>query len=82
MFAQKEIAIMPKFRTRLLELMEENSDVSRMDIVRKANVSYATVVSWEKNSLQSIDAKVLILMDIFGKTSLDEILYAVDEDEG
>lgn len=83
MLTQEKILIMekPRFRTKLKELMDEHPDVTRMDIVRKAFVSYDTVVSWEEKALQTMNSKVLHLLDIFGKTSLDEILYVVDEEE-
>lgn len=83
MLAEERILIVekPKFRTRLKELFEENPDIKRNDIATRCGVYYSTVVNWEKKPMQSVDAKLLLLMDIFGKTSLDEILYVVDEDE-
>jgi len=71
---------MAKYRTRLAELMQKHG-MSRMDIVRAANMSYPTVVNWEKKSLKSIDAdKVTTLMKIFNCTQ-DELVYVVEEDE-
>jgi len=68
-----------KFRTRLTELREKY-DISRMDIVRRADMTYPTVMSWENDALSSIDSnKLFLLMDILGLNKLDDILFFVDE---
>lgn len=69
-----------RFRTRLTELMEKH-DLTRMDLVRRANFSYITVMAWENEELRSIDAtKVYDLMQLLNCT-MDELLYIVDMDK-
>lgn len=68
-----------KFRTRLAQLREE-FDISRMDIVRRADMTYPTVMSWENDMLSSIDSnKLFLLMEIFNLKSIDDIIFFVDE---
>ena len=70
---------MMKFRTRLAELRQQ-FDLSRMDIVRQADMTYPTVMSWENDSLSSIDSnKLFLLMEIFKLNKIDDILFFVDE---
>ena len=68
-----------KFRTRLAELRKKHN-VSRMDLVRKADMTYPTVMSWENDTLSSANANtVWYLLNIFNCT-MDELFYIVDED--
>lgn len=70
-----------RYRTHLAELLKAKG-VSRMDIVRKAGLSYPTVVSWEKEALKSLDAdKIQAVMDVLGCT-YDELVYRTDETNG
>ena len=69
-----------KFKTRIAELREKFG-LSRMDLVRKAYMSYPTVVSWETEALASANANTIwLLMQIF-ECNMDELLYFVDENE-
>jgi transcriptional regulator with XRE-family HTH domain len=69
-----------KFRTRLTELRKKHN-VSRMDLVRKADMTYPTVVSWENDDLISIKAHtVWHLLNMFN-CSMDELFYLVDDSE-
>jgi DNA-binding XRE family transcriptional regulator len=68
-----------KFRTHVAELRKKHN-VSRMDLVRKADMTYPTVVSWENEALASANANTIwLLMQLFNCT-IDELLYFVDED--
>jgi DNA-binding Xre family transcriptional regulator len=69
---------MAKFKTRLSELMAKHG-VERMDLVRQANMSYPTVMSWENDELSSIDAnKVKALLEIFN-CEMQDLIYLVDD---
>jgi transcriptional regulator with XRE-family HTH domain len=69
-----------KFRTRLTELRKKHN-VSRMDLVRKADMTYPTVMNWENDTLSSVNANtVWHLMSIFN-CSMDELFYLVDDSE-
>lgn len=69
---------MAKFRTRLAELRERHG-VSRMDLVRRADITYPTVMSWENDELTSVDAdKLAALMRVF-QCNMQDLLYIVDE---
>jgi|GEM_PF-6547152 len=71
---------MAKFRTRLKELMEQHG-LSRMDMVRRADMTYPTVVSWESDMLKSVDAnKVHILTQLFD-CKIDDLIYTIDDEE-
>ncbi len=70
-----------RYRTRLATLLKEKG-LTRMDIVRRAGLSYPTVVSWEKEALRSLDAdKVQAVMDTLG-CAYDELVYRTDETDG
>ena len=72
--------IMAKFRTRLSELMEKRG-MTRMDVVRQADISYPTVSAWETEKLDSVAAdKVEALMRLFGLTKIDDLIYTVDHE--
>ena len=69
-----------RYRTRLKEI-RERLGLSRMDIVRGANLSYPTVTNWETASLASLEAKKIgPLLDFLGVTH-DELVYLVEEEE-
>lgn len=70
---------MMKFRTRLADLREQY-ELSRMDIVRRADMTYPTVMSWENDLLSSIDSnKLFLLMQLFNIDRIDDIIFFVDE---
>jgi DNA-binding Xre family transcriptional regulator len=70
-----------KFRTHLAKLRVERS-IERMDLVRKAGLSYATVLSWENDLLHSIDAnKLKQVMDLLECSNLDEMIEFVQVEE-
>lgn len=70
---------MMKFRTRLADLREQY-ELSRMDIVRRADMTYPTVMSWENDLLSSIDSnKLFLLMQLFNIEHIDDIIFFVDE---
>jgi len=70
---------MMKFRTRLADLREQY-ELSRMDIVRRADMTYPTVMSWENDLLSSIDSnKLFLLMQLFNIERIDDIIFFVDE---
>lgn len=63
-----------EFRTRLSTIMKERG-VSRMYLVRKAYMSYATVMKWENEGMQSVDATIIMrLMKVLGVT-FEELIY-------
>lgn len=67
-----------KFRTRLKELREQR-ELSRMDLVRDAKMSYPTVVSWENNSMNHVSADIVHrLTNLLGCT-VDELVYVVED---
>lgn len=70
-----------KFKTRLKHFMEEHG-LSRMDVVRIGKMSYPTVVAWENEAMQNLDADlVLSLMRLLKIESLDDFIYIIEEDE-
>lgn len=72
--------VMAKFRTRLKQLMKEQN-VSRMELVRESGMSYPTVMKWETDAMQSVDADlVFILAHRFG-VAWYEFIYLVDDDD-
>ena len=72
---------MAKFRTRLGDLMREH-DMTRMDIVRKVEVSYPTVKSWETDAINGINGDVIWrMMLLFNLDSIEDLIYLVDDDE-
>lgn len=74
------LANVAKFRTRLAELREKHG-ISRMDLVRQANMTYPTVMAWENEELATIDAnKVSNLMHLF-QCSLPDIIYVVEDEK-
>ena len=65
-------------RTRLKELRTERGE-SRMDVVRRAEISYQTVMKWERDVLNELDTLVLHkLLNHFGVT-YEQLVYEVDE---
>ena len=76
----QDIKQMTAVRTRLKELMEERN-LKRMDIVRQANVSYPTIVRWESEALNELDTSVLIGICNVLKCTIDELIYAVYDEE-
>jgi transcriptional regulator with XRE-family HTH domain len=70
-----------KFRTRLAELRKERG-VERMDFVRKAGLSYNTVLNWENDVLASIDAhKLKQVMDLLGVDDLNAFIEFVQVED-
>ena len=70
-----------KFRTNLARLRKERG-VERMDFVRKAGLSYNTVLNWENDVLASIDAhKLKQVMDLLNCTDLNEFIEFVEVDD-
>ena len=63
-----------------LKTLREDAKLSRMDVVRKAEVSYQTVLRWEKDVLKSIDHATLRKLQNFFKVKETELIYEVDED--
>jgi transcriptional regulator with XRE-family HTH domain len=71
---------MSAVRTRLKELREKKN-LTRMDIVRKAEVSYPTVVRWENDELDELDTGILKrLCNVLGCT-IDEFLVSEYKDK-
>ena len=69
-----------KFKTHLKKLMDKHH-VKRMELVRDHGFSYPTVVKWETDGMQNLDADlVLSLMRRFDVT-LDDLVYVIEEDE-
>jgi transcriptional regulator with XRE-family HTH domain len=70
-----------KFRTHLARLRQEKG-VERMEFVRKAGLSYGTVLSWENDLIQSIDAKKLKnVMDLLDCKHIDEFIEFVQVED-
>jgi DNA-binding Xre family transcriptional regulator len=70
-----------KFRTHLAKLRVERG-IERMDLVRKAGLSYATVLSWENDLIQSIDAnKLKPVMELLQCSDLNEMIEFVSIEE-
>lgn len=67
-----------KFRTRLSELREKKG-VSRMDLVRKADMTYPTVMSWENDELTSVKANTVWHLTKILDCKMDDLFYFVDE---
>lgn len=66
-------------RTRLGEMMRARQ-MTRMDVVRRAEISYPTVKKWEEDALTDLDTAVLQkLLDTFGVT-YEQFIYMVDEE--
>lgn len=68
-----------RYRTRLKDIREAKG-LTRMDVVRGANLAYPTVMNWETSALTSLDAeKVAALLDFLGVTH-EELVYLADEE--
>lgn len=73
------MARVPRFRTRMAEYLKKHN-LSRMDIVRSAGLSYPTVLKWERDELKSIDtAKLQPVLDLFGVTYEQFVEVVTDE---
>jgi len=68
-------------RTRLKALREERN-LTRMDIVRRADISYLTVSKWEKEPLKEIDSVVLMKLCNFLGITIDDLIVEITEDNG
>ena len=70
-----------KFRTHLAQLRKERG-VERMEFVRKAGLSYGTVLSWENDLLASIDAhKLKQVMDLLNVDDLNTFIEFVQVED-
>lgn len=74
----KERVYMP-VRTRLKELRKRKK-LSRMDIVRNANLSYQTVQKWETTPLKELDTLVLHRLLTYLDCTYEELIYEVGEE--
>lgn len=63
-----------KFRTRLAALRQAK-ELSRMDIVRMANLSYPTVTKWETKPLDSVEANTVDVLCRILECTQEELLY-------
>ncbi len=72
--------LVAKFKTRLKIFMDERG-LSRMDMVRDAKMSYPTVVKWEVDGMQSLDADLVITITKLLGVKFEDLIYLVEEDE-
>jgi transcriptional regulator with XRE-family HTH domain len=68
---QDESNNMAKFRTRIEEMRKERGwerqDLLRQVMTRKGNMTYQTIMQWEKHGLSRIDAQTAdVFSQIFG----------------
>ena len=66
-------------RVKLKAIMEERK-LSRMDIVRGADISYPTVVRWEEDSISRLDPMTIAKLKKFLQVD-DSELYEIYEVE-
>ena len=69
---------MAKFRTNLKRLREEQ-DVDRMELVREEGLSYPTVMKWENEAMQSLDADLVHRLMRRFKVTLQDLVYMSEE---
>lgn len=59
---------MARYRTNLEQLRKQRL-LTKMDVVRKAGLSYPTVIQWERGTVSSLDAnKVQAVLDLLNCT--------------
>ena len=69
---------MAKFRTNMKKLMKEKK-ISRMELVREEGLSYPTVMKWENEAMQSLDADLVNrLMHRLG-VPIQDLIYITEE---
>lgn len=73
------VATRLKYRTRLAEIMKQR-DLTRMDIVRGANLSYPTVTRLENSSFDRLEAETVESLMKFLGLSHDDLIYTVQEE--
>ena len=66
-------------RTRLKDLRKRKK-LSRMDLVRNANLSYQTVQKWETMPLKELDTLVLHRLLTYLDCTYEELIYEVGEE--
>lgn len=71
---------MAKFRTRLKEIREAKH-LTRMDVVRGANLSYPTVSKLEKEELSSIEAATVEALTRFLSCKYEDLVYLVESEK-
>jgi hypothetical protein len=67
-----------KYRTHLGEIMKQRG-LTRMDIVRGANLSYPTVMRLETSSFDRLEAETVESLMKFLSLSHDDLIYTVQE---
>lgn len=80
MFNLRKDNTVAKFKTHLKTFMKERG-LSRMDMVRDAKMSYPTVVKWETEGMQHLDAELVITLMKLLDIKLEELIYTVEEGE-
>jgi hypothetical protein len=68
-----------KYRTRLGEIMKARH-LTRMDIVRGANLSYPTVARLETTSFDRLEAETVESLMKFLGLGHDDLIYTVQEE--
>ncbi len=68
-----------KYRTHLADIMKQR-DLTRMDIVRGANLSYPTVSRLENASFDRLEAETVEALMKFLGLGHDDLIYMVQEE--
>lgn len=68
-----------KYRTRLAELMKKH-EMTRMDVVRAAGMSYPTVVNWETKAMKSLNASIVSTLLSLFNCAYNDLVYVVEEE--
>jgi transcriptional regulator with XRE-family HTH domain len=67
-----------KYRTRLAALLKAKG-LTRLDVIRNTTVPYATIVSWEKDELDSLDSKYLQSVLKILHCTYEELVYPTSD---
>ena len=73
------ISMKLRYRTRLADFMKQR-DLTRMDIVRGANLSYPTVSRLETSSFERLEAETVEALMKFLGVGHDDLIYTVQEE--
>ena len=68
-------------RTRLKEILEARG-IKRMELVRKAGLSYPTILKWEKDALRELDTGVLTALLKYLDIKYEDFVYEVEDERG
>ena len=72
--------LVAKFKTHLKKFMKKHK-VTRMDLVREEGFSYPTIMKWETDGMQHLDADLVLRLTKRWGVEFHELVYLVEENE-